>query len=306
MTQAMASTAGATRTMLGGRVSVHLTDDAPAGRLEAAAERTLDRIGAWAQILTRFDPDSELARLNADPGEAVTVRPTLSAVLDWARAAESATDGLVDVALLDARLAAEEGTDPAPRVAAARRWSMTRSARGAEVHRTPGVRLDLDGVAKGWLADRALAMTPGRSVLVDGDGDIAVRVAPGDAFGVGVADPRSPDNDLLVIHLSGGEGAARVLGLATSGTTVHRWRHGEDVAHHLIDPATARPAATDVVQATVLADSARTAEVWAKAAVIAGSERAFELLDRAGVHGAVLVTADGEIRATPGLLQWLG
>ena len=302
----MASTAGATRPMLGGRVSVHLTDDAPPGRLEAAAERTLDRIGAWAQILTRFDPDSELARLNADPGDTVTVGPTLSAVLDWARAAESATDGLVDVALLDARLAAEVGTEPAPQVAASFRWSMTRSARGAEIHRTPGVRLDLDGVAKGWLADRALAMTPGRSVLVDGDGDIAARVAPGDAFGVGVADPRTPDRDLLVIRLTGGEGAARVLGLATSGTTVHRWRHGDDIAHHLIDPATARPAATDVVQATVLADSARTAETWAKAAVIAGADRAFDLLDRAGVHGAVLLTADGDVRATPGMLQWLG
>lgn len=309
MSVATDTTTGAARPMMGGRVSVHLADGAPSGALEAAAERTLDRLAAWARRLTRFSPDSDLSRLNASELEEVPVGPTLAAVLDWARTAESATDGLVDVALLDARLAAEEGTRRTRPLAASRRWSIQRGARGAVVRREPGLRLDLDGVAKGWLADRALAATPGRSVLVDGDGDIAARVAAGDSFLVGVADPRSPDRDLAVVSLEGGAGGPgarpRAWGLSTSGTSVHRWQHAGGTAHHLIDPATERPAATDVVQATVLAGSARTAEAWAKAAVIAGADRALDLLDRAGVHGAILLTVDGEVRATPGILPWL-
>ena len=47
------------------------------------------------------------------------------------------------------------------------------------------------------------------------------------------------------------------------------------------------------------------AEAFAKAAVLAGSDLAGEILDRPGVHGGLLLTTGGEIRATPGMLAWL-
>lgn len=291
----------ARRPMMGGQVSVqaHGVDDA------APLEAVLDRIDAWARRLTRFDATSELMRLNAAPAPSVPVSATMSAVLDWARAAEAITDGLVDVAMLDARLAAEAGTAVAAPLAATRRWSLVRGARGGSVVvREPGVLFDLDGVAKGWLADRALAIAPGRSVLVDGDGDLAVRVAPGDEWGIGVADPREPGTLLGALRLVAETGPRR-LGVATSGTSVHRWMHAHGEAHHLIDPRTRRSADTDIVQATVVAASAREAEVLAKAAVIAGSSRAFGLLDRPGVVGALILTERGDLRATPELLRWL-
>lgn len=291
--------------MMGGRVSVHLLDDADPSVLEHAAARLVRRLAAWADRLTRFTGSSELSRLNAAPGDIVPVGPTLTAVLDWARTAEGLTEGLVDAALLDARLAAEAGTHAGSPLPASRRWSMERGSRGAAVQREPGVRFDLDGVAKGWLADRALALAPGRSALVDGDGDIAIRAAPGDAWAIGVADPRSPDGQLAVIRLVSDADTARRWGLATSGTTVHRWVHAGAAAHHLIDPRTLRAADTDVVQATVLAATAREAEAYAKVAVILGSRDAFAALDRPGVLGLLLLTDDGEVRATPGMARWL-
>ncbi len=294
----------ASRPMMGGIVSILIQDDAPAFPA-AATEGVLDRIEAWAGRLTRFDPQSELMRLNDASASLVSIGPTLTAVLDWARTAEGLTDGIVDVALLDARLAAEEGTDPTgPMLSAARRWSLARGPRGSVVRREPGVRFDLDGVGKGWLADRALAITPGRSALVDGDGDVAARVAPGDEWAIGIADPREPGALLATVRLDALEGA-RSLGLATSGTSNHRWSHPAADAHHLIDPRTLRPADTDIVQATVLAGSAREAEAFAKTAVIVGSARAFDRLARPGVHGVLVLTTRGEIRATPGMLRWL-
>lgn len=290
----------ARRSMMGGEVSVHATGGVAASALEAV----LDRIAAWASRLTRFDAASELMRLNAAASSRVPIGPTLTALLDWSRAAEALSDGLVDVAMLDARLAAEAGRDvPRPR-AAGRRWSLERGARGSAVRREPGVHFDLDGVAKGWLADRALAITPGRSALVDADGDIAVRLGPGDRWGIGIADPREPGALLGVLQLDA-DVAPGTLGVATSGTSVHRWRRGGRDGHHLIDPQTLRPAVTDIVQATVLARSAREAEVLAKAAVIAGTERAFRLLERPGVLGALVLTGGGEVRATPEVLRWL-
>ncbi len=296
--------AGSDRPMMGGRVSVHLIDQTPSSERERAADAVLDRIDAWASRLTRFDAASELSRLNDAPGREVAVGPTLTAVLDWARQAEGLTDGLVDVAMLDARLGAERGDEVSRPGAASRRWSLRRGPRGSMVIRDPGIRFDLDGVAKGWLADRALDIAPGRSAIVDGDGDIAIRLAMGDAWAIGVADPRAPDTLLAVVRLVA-PGAPRGWGLATSGTSVHRWQHQAGYAHHLIDPRTWRPATTDVVQATVLASSARLAEALAKVAVIAGGERAFELLDRPDVDGLLLLTDRGEIRASEGMVRWL-
>jgi thiamine biosynthesis lipoprotein len=214
----------------------------------------------------------------------------------------------VDVAMLDARLGAERGQVVARPLSAARRWSLRRGPRGAVVERELGVRLDLDGVAKGWLADRALRLTTARSAVVDADGDIAVRVAAGDEWAIGIADPRDPVDPsarLATLRLTA-ERTRREFGVATSGTSVHRWgvTPGE-AAHHLIDPATWQPAATDLVQATVLADSARRAEAFAKAAIIAGSRAAFELADRPFVHGLLVLTERGDVLASPGLVRWL-
>lgn len=291
--------------MMGGRVSVHLRDVRPDAACGNPAERVLDRIAAWAGRLTRFDPASELMRLNAAGSGPVPIGPTLTAVLDWARELEGRTDGRIDVAMLDARLAAEAGTPIDVPPLAARRWSLLRLPRGATMDRPASLRFDLDGVAKGWLADRALAIAPGQSAMVDADGDIAARVASGDSWTVGVADPRGdPDALLAVVNLAS-QGSCRTLGLATSGTSVHRWERSTGIAHHLIDPATWRSVPTDVVQATVLAESARLAEGFAKAAVIAGGTDAFELASRPGIDGLLVLTAAGEVRASDGMVRWL-
>jgi thiamine biosynthesis lipoprotein len=121
---------------------------------------------------------------------------------------------------------------------------------------------------------------------------------------MGIADPREVDGLLGVLQFHGGQAPVH-FGVATSGTSVHRWRHATGAAHHLIDPRTWRPAVTDVVQATVVAASAREAEALAKTAVIVGAERAFALVDRPGVLGALVLTEHGELRATPEMLRWL-
>lgn len=286
---------------------------------DAALRRVARRVHAWASRLTRYTDTSDLAALNADPARPVTpVRPTLAACLEWAERAAERADGYLDVTLLDQRLAAERagptaGEDADPDAAddadaAPHRWWLERRARGAIVRRESTFRFDLDGVAKGWIADRALELLRRwPAALVDADGDIAMRLAPGVAWHIGVADPRQGEHDDLATlrfddRLPGGR-----VAVATSGTSVHRWPDGPDgrPRHHLIDPTTRRPAETDVVQATVIASSAREAEVLAKAALIAGSADGWELLDRSGARGAVLSLISGETVALPRTLEWL-
>ncbi len=299
----LAHTTHASRAM-GGRLAIHLAVPAAAERSgEGDARGVARRVNAWSALLTRHDPASPLMVLNDDPRRSVPVRPTLAAALAWAKEAARMTGGLVDVTLLPERLAAETGPGAAADADALdRAWRIRPIGhRRNAVDRAPGTRFDLDGVAKGWLADRALRLLAGHpGAAVDADGDVAVRVAPGDRWEIGVADPRAAGDLLAVIALGDAPGsssvARRTWGVATSGTSVHRF--GPE-AHHLIDPRTRRPAATDVVQATVIAWSAAAAEAYAKSAVVLGAVAGLDFLDRAGVAGAILLLADGRVLALP-------
>jgi thiamine biosynthesis lipoprotein len=306
---------------MGGRLVVRVTTQpARAGDAARDAEIAARRVRAWAAVLTRHDADSQLMRLNADPRSDVAVRPTLAAALRWAAEASEWTGGIVDPTLLDERLAAEavisgrgrDGDDDAGLMRRGRSWSLARlpgspgRERGSLLSRRPGLRLDLDGVGKGWLADRALSLLerhPG--AIVDADGDVAVRLAPGERIEVGVADPRSAGMSLAVLALEAPATRQTTWGVATSGTSVHRWRTTDGDAHHLIDPRTGRPAVTDVVQATVIAATARSAEALAKTAVILGSFRALDVLDRIGASGAILLLFDGRTLALPSTTRFL-
>ena len=294
---------------MGGRLLLrvaHATGQETAADLALA--RAAQRVHLWASRLTRYTDTSDLAALNADPSRPATpVRPMLAAVLDWAERIADSTDGRLDITLLDQRLAAQHGAGDAPVDDAPHPWWLERRPRGGIVRRAATFRFDLDGVAKGWIADRALEQLRAfPAAIVDADGDIAMHLAPGMEWFIGIADPR-PDSegDLAMMRFDDRLPGRRVA-VATSGTSVHRWEGADGrPRHHLLDPRTRRPAETDIVQATVIAATAREAEVLAKSALIAGSDDGFDLLDRSGARGAVLLLTSGEIIALPRTMEWL-
>ena len=295
---------------MGGRLEVTITVE-PARRAAAAeaARRAAQRVQAWAGRLTRFSDDSDLSVLNSSNGHQVEVRPTLAAALNWAEDAGRRSQGVVDATMLDQRVAAESGAEPEA-VAGARAWRINPSGRSAVVERRADFRFDLDGVAKGWLADRAADLLRGwPGVAVDADGDISFQADSGVEWFVDIVDPRREDADALplaTVRLAGGDGWTRSYGVATSGTSVHRWQMDDGRAnHHLIDRRTGRPADTDVVQATVVAPTAREAEMIAKTAVILGAQRAYRFLTQSSAFAAILLLDCDDLVATPGTEKWL-
>jgi thiamine biosynthesis lipoprotein len=274
----------------------------------ARAERDLrlvaERVEAWARRLTRFSEDSDLSALNADPAASIVcLRPTLGAVMSHAQSMKARTEGTVDITMLDQRIAAESDgwVDPSRHST----WSHRLLGGLHVLTRNGRVRFDLDGVAKGWIADRALRLLDAYpSACVDADGDVAMRAAADSGWQVALEDPRKVGADLASVRVPRGWTSGR-YGVATSGTSVHRWVGPAGATHHLIDPLTGRPAVTDVLQATVIAEDAATAECLAKAAVIRGSSGGLELMRRAGAWAALLVLEDGETVTTPGTSRWL-
>jgi thiamine biosynthesis lipoprotein len=82
-------------------------------------------------------------------------------------------------------------------------------------------------------------------------------------------------------------------GLATSGTTVRRWRAGDAELHHIVDPATGRPAETCWRTVSVTAQTCVDANVASTAAILLGEE-APAWLEARGLP-ARLVRSSGEV-----------
>lgn len=261
------------------------------------------------QRLSRFDPSSELSRLNADPRAWIPGSPLLRAAVGAALRAATLTGGLVDPTLLGAMRRAgyadsRAHLDPVsltralasapPRRAArpdpAAAWrAVSVDERAGGIRRPPGLMLDLGGSVKGWAADLlAERLARHGRCAVDCGGDLRVvggRAAP---WSVHVRHPLTG----RVAHTY----RVRAGGVATSGIDARLWKRGAgDFAHHLIDPATGAPAWTGLLAATALAPTALEAESVAKAALLSGPSAGRRLL-RAH-QGGVLVHDDGTVES---------
>jgi thiamine biosynthesis lipoprotein len=159
-----------------------------------------------------------------------------------------------------------------------------------------GVELDLGATGKAFAADRAagrIAAELGNGVLVSLGGDIAVAgTPPAGGWPVRVTDDhREPDGEGPTIALHGG-------GLATSSTTVRRWRVDGVERHHIVDPRTGRSAPEVWRTASVTAATCADANAASTAAIVLG-EAAPAWLSRTGL-AARLVRQDGGIVSIAG------
>lgn len=267
----------------------------------------------WEQSLSRFRAESELNRLNRSAGWPVPVSQPLWDVFLAAVEAEAASEGLVRASIMEALLAAgyDRSFDLLPRERAGALVS-GRSVVGSlfevkldgtnhTICLPSDMQLDFGGVAKGWAAHQASKRLAGYgAALVSAGGDIAISAdqSDGQKWPVTIDDPFKPGEFLDILRL--GE-----CGVATSGTDYRRWKQGGRWNHHIIDPRTGQPAQSDLISATIIAPTAMTAEMAAKAALILGSERGLEWIEARPELSALLVLETGELLTSDHLEQFL-
>jgi thiamine biosynthesis lipoprotein len=285
---------------LGGVVDLRAAGDGRNSGLDLAEHLVRDLHSS----LTRFEPDSELSRLNADPRPAVPASPVMLRFTDGIAYAGRLSGGLVDATCLDAltRAGYTESFNPddpprshsgsaiqgEPRPAApdpAARWQLVSTDKARNVLRPPGVLLDSGGIGKGLAADLgAEALESCESFAVSCVGDIRFGGTAGVEREILVASPLD-DGPIATIRL------ARAA-VATSGTTRRAWTRADGKqAHHLIDPLSGRPARSGIIQVTAIAPTGVEAEVRAKSALLAGPDEATAWL----VHGGVVVLEGGQV-----------
>lgn len=237
---------------------------------------------------SRFRAESEVGRINLGTEAAIPVSSDLAQVLTRALELRERTDGLVDVGMgraigawgydttfsdiTDKRCEPDEPVRPA--------WTIE----GRLLRRGPGTAIDLGGIAKGWTCDRAVEK--GLAVIVSAGGDLR-STDPG--LVVEILD----SNDAVAAQVPVGVGA-----LATSSVTRRTWNVAGSKVHHIMDPRTMSPAATPVMSATVLADTAIEAEAGAKAVLLMGVDGLAWAADQPWIRQAVAIWHDGSVFAT--------
>jgi thiamine biosynthesis lipoprotein len=272
--------------------------------LENALDGAESLIREHERRLSRFRSDSDVARVNAQSGTWVPVHAATARVAALALEAYEATAGLFNPCLgtwmealgyavsFDELPASSE--EPVPALAPASGAVCPLEVRESErcVRVEPGYKLDLGGLAKGWIVEQAAVYLRSHGIhnfVVSAGGDMVCAGRNGERpWRVGIADPQEPARTLLTLDVDD-------LSLATSGTYRRRWERSGTPLHHLIDPRTGQPAATDVVSCSVLHPRLAAAEVLAKTGLLLGITDGVPWLRQHAPCGWVMVTEQGRV-----------
>ena len=233
---------------------------------------------------TRFSEESELSQLNRSAGEWFNASPDMTAVISEALDLHHQTQGLFDPAILNAleqagydqsideirKHGVRKGTAPfktRPGIFS----DILLDPEGNRIWMPAGLRIDLGGIAKGWIAESAAEILSNWSTAcaVNAGGDMFMIGLPDGekAWQVVLEKPDESGSDLAVLFCQPGA-------VATSTITGRIWTQDGKHRHHLIDPRTQQPAVTDWISVTVTARHTTEAEVFAKCLLMGGSAEA--------------------------------
>ena len=280
------------------RITLYAPDRA---RADAAAVAGYRRVAELDNIMSDYDPQSELMQLCRKPaGAPVRVSQDLFDVLQYSQKVSEESGGVFDVTVGPFvqlwRTARKKKALPAPtELAEAARAvgyrKLVLNARNQTVTlAVPNMRLDLGGIAKGYAADQALAVMRGMGVtraMVAASGDIALGDAPpghaGWAIGIASIDPKDEGVTKTVLLKS--------AGISTSGDAEQYFEINGVRYSHIIDPATGL-GLTNRIQATIIGPNATTTDGLDNTVCGLGVERGLKLIDSLPRTAAVVSTWD--------------
>ena len=258
-------------------------------------------------LITRFNRATEQVILSID-GPAATAYPHFVACYDNAATVTAATDGTFDPTIMPLVNYWGFGYDGRRQADAADSTvvdSLMRFVGFAKVRRTaagdtvllrkalPGVQLDFSANAKGYGVDAVGRLLEARGIdnyLVEIGGEDRARGKNdrGGWWTVGVNTPSETasvrDFERVV--------ALRNYSIATSGNYRNFYEKDGQKVSHIINPKTGYPERRNLLSASVFAPDCMTADAYATACMVLGTERALALIESLPGVEALLIYGD--------------
>jgi thiamine biosynthesis lipoprotein len=165
--------------------------------------------------------------------------------------------------------------------------------------RKPGMQIDLGGIAKGYISERAKKVVLERgfkSGIVAAAGDLVVFGAKPDGrpWRVAVQHPRKPGYTMASMELND-------CAISTSGDYERFFTKDGVIYHHILNPETLFPA-RECQSATVVANHGLFADALSTGAFVMGPEKGMQLLgSRPDLGQSILIDDQGGVSVSPEL-----
>ncbi len=281
------------------------------GRHPLRALRAVQReVGRLERLLSRFDPKSEISRINRSAGLGrIKLSRETYALLSKAQELSFLSGGAFDItigpliSLWDYKhskvVPDEAAVLKAISLVGFSDLQLDADSMTAKLMQ-PGQMIDLGGVGKGYASDKAMEVFRSHGITsaftnIGGNVSTLHSKPDGSPWQVGIRHPRQEDQLIGAVSVSG-------QSVVTSGDYERYFIDRQGVRrHHLLDPLTGYPAESELVSVTVVHESALLADALSTAVFVSGMEKGLKLLEKIPSAQAVLVDQDLAVHVTKGL-----
>ena len=265
--------------------------------LDAAMDAAFAEMARLDQLLSRYQPGSDVERIN-NAKATIDVAPETAAVLRLGLDVSKKSQGAFDLSLghLKKLWGFEQENPHVPDPAAVKAALKGIGPEALDLvgtqlrKRQPELSVDFGGIAKGYIVDRAIDVLKRHGVesaSVNAGGDMYLLGYHQDRpWRIGIQHPRHPNQtlDILTVH---------DRAVVTSGDYEQFFVEGGTRYHHLLDPQTGYPARLSQ-SVTVVADSVALADALATALFVLGPDKGRTVLADYPDAVALWVDADGQ------------
>ena len=304
---AFADWVGDARPLMGTEVSVYLwSDDPEAGRL--ALEEVFDEAARIDRLMSTYKDESEISKINREAASGpVATGGELFGLIQRSLDISVLTRGAFDITYdsvgqhydFRSRQRPDAGTVEQERSNIDYRLVKLDRAAGTVSFAKEGVRINLGGIAKGYVVERGVDLLRHRGIknaIVTAGGDSRLL---GDRRGrpwmVGIRDPRNDGDVAISIPLQD-------EAISTSGD-YERYFDDDGVRyHHIIKPSTGEPAG-GVHSATVFGPDAVITDALSTSVFVMGVERGLTLIATLPDYESIVIDAEGQVYYSDGLTQ---
>jgi thiamine biosynthesis lipoprotein len=296
------------RFLMGTLVEITLRQEDPEGA--EGAEAAFSEIERLEAIFSSYIPTSDVSRISKAAGVGpVSVSPEVIEVLGVSKKISELTRGAFDptVGVLnnvwdfsgeDGYVPSEEEVkDLLPFVDYKKILIHENSAKAGLS--AAGMRLNLGGVAKGYIVGKAQEALKRAGVewgIIKAGGDMAIfQKGSGEPFTVGIQNPREAGRLLGKITITKGA-------VATSGDYERFFVKDGVRYHHILDPVTGYPARRSR-SVTIIADDPTGADGLSTGVFVMGAKEGMELIEGLDGVEAVIVDSEGRVQVSLGLKE---
>ena len=262
----------------------------------------------YEKIFSRTREDSELYQLNHRDTQEVQVSEDLFQLFSYGKACYDRTDGKFDLSVAPLSDLWDFKGDSKQIPLEQDLQSALEKVDFSRVHleepnqvlfENPDTMLDVGALAKGYIADRLKEylvsegietgwINLGGNVLTIGEKE------EGTPWKIGIRKPFGEEAEICAYV------EVKDSSVVSSGIYERYFEKDGVLYHHVLDPDTGCPAATDLAQVTILSKESLDGDGWSTSCLLMGYEKAKTMVEAIEDMEAIFVMKDGEIRYTEG------